>query len=320
MKKVLLLSGISYLLLVSCGTSVSLTDNYFEDENYYDPTLPLPLFALPNNGPALEELGEDDLDAIWQGTTANGYNFPNTPTYTRNYWTTGFGRINSPYWSINSMGSWNTFGWNSPMGLSPWGNFWMPMGYNSLGMGGFGYDPYGYNPNSYTPYGYNPYGYNPYMYGYGYGYGYNPYGWNNGWASSGNSNNNTPTRPGINYGGSRPSKYGRSGGGSSINGRTTVDTDQSIGARTLRAIEQLSEPTTPKANSSRPTTRTRPTQSTYERPTNTQSYDRSVNERSWSQPSQSTRSSDNSSRSYSPSNSSGRSSSGSSGAGGSRRR
>jgi hypothetical protein len=141
MKKVLLLSGISYLLLVSCGTSVSLTDNYFEDENYYDPTLPLPLFALPNNGPALEELGEDDLDAIWQGTTANGYNFPNTPTYTQNYWTTGFGRINSPYWSINSMGSWNTFGWNSPMGLSPWGNFWMPMGYNSLGMGGFGYDP-----------------------------------------------------------------------------------------------------------------------------------------------------------------------------------
>ena len=134
MKKVLLLSGISYLLLVSCGTSVSLTDNYFEDENYYDPTLPLPLFALPNNAPVLEELGEDDLDAIWQGTTANGYNFPNTPTYTQNYWTTGFGRINSPYWSINSMGSWNTFGWNSPMGLSPWGNFWMPMGYNPFGM------------------------------------------------------------------------------------------------------------------------------------------------------------------------------------------
>jgi hypothetical protein len=262
-------------------------------------------------------LGEDDLDAIWQGTTANGYNFSNTPTYTRNYWTTGFGRINAPYWSINSMGSWNTFGWNSPMGLSPWGNFWMPMGFNSLGMSGFGYDPYGYNPYSYNPYGYNPYGYNPY--GYGYGYGYNPYGWNNGWTNTGNSNNNTPTRPGINYGGSRPSKYGRSGGGSAINGRTAVDTDQSIGARTLRAIEQLSEPTTPKANSSRPTTRTRPTQSTYERPTNTQSYDRSVNERS-SQPSQSTRSSNNSSRSYSPSNSSGRSSSSSSGAGGSRRR
>ena len=256
---------------------MSLTDNYFEDENYYNPTLPIPLFALPNNGPALEELGEDDLDAFWQGTTSNGYSFPNTPSYTQNYWTTGFGRITSPYWSINSMGSWNTFGWNSPMGLSPWGNFWMPMGYN-------------------------------------------PYGWNNGWASSGNSNNNTPTRPGINYGGARPSKYGRSGGGSAINGRTTVDNDQSIGARTLRAIEQLSEPTTPKVNSSRPTTRSRPTQSTYERPTDTQTYDRSNNDRSWSQPSQSTRSNNNSSRSYSPSNSSGRSSSGSSGAGGSRRR
>lgn len=313
MKKVLLLSGISYLLLVSCGTSVSLTENYFEDENYYNPTLPLPLFALTNNGPAMEEYSEENFDDIWQGSTAKGYNFPNTPTYRQTtYWTNGFGRINSPYWSINAMGSWNTFGWNSAMGLSPWGNFWMPMGYNPFGMGGFGYDPYGYNP-----YGYNAYGYNPY--GYGYGYGYNPYGWSNGWANTGNSNNNTPTRPGINYGGSRPSKYGRNGGGSAINGRTTVNTDQSIGARTLRAIEQLSEPTTPTANSSRPTTRTRPIQSTYERPANSQTYDRSVNERSWTQPSQSTRSNDNSSRSYSPSNS-GRSSSSSSGAGGSRRR
>ena len=312
MKKVLLLSGISYLLLVSCGTSVSLTENYFEDENYYNPTLPLPLFALPNNGTGLEELGEENLDAIWQGNTANGYNFPNTPTYSQNYWSNGFGRINSPYWSINSMGSWNTFGWNSQMGLSPWGNFWMPMGFNSLGMGGLGYDPYGYNPYGYSPFGYNPYGYNPYSYN----YGYNPYGWNNGWVNTGN---NTPPRPGINYGGSRPSRYGQSGGGSAINGRTAVDTDQSIGARTLRAIQQLSVPTTPKGNSSRPTNRVRPTQSTYERPTSTQTFDRSVNDRSWTQPSQSTRSNGNSSRSYSPSNS-GRSSSGSSGAGGSRRR
>ena len=312
MKKVLLLSGISYLLLVSCGTSVSLTENYFEDENYYNPTLPLPLFALPNNGTGLEELGEENLDAIWQGNTANGYNFPNTPIYSQNYWSNGFGRINSPYWSINSMGSWNTFGWNSQMGLSPWGNFWMPMGFNSLGMGGLGYDPYGYNPYGYSPFGYNPYGYNPYSYN----YGYNPYGWNNGWVNTGN---NTPPRPGINYGGSRPSRYGQSGGGSAINGRTAVDTDQSIGARTLRAIQQLSVPTTPKGNSSRPTNRVRPTQSTYERPTSTQTFDRSVNDRSWTQPSQSTRSNGNSSRSYSPSNS-GRSSSGSSGAGGSRRR
>ena len=312
MKKVLLLSGISYLLVVSCGTSVSLTENYFEDENYYNPTLPLPLFALPNNGTGLEELGEENLDAIWQGNTANGYNFPNTPTYSQNYWSNGFGLINSPYWSINSMGSWNTFGWNSQMGLSPWGNFWMPMGFNSLGMGGLGYDPYGYNPYGYNPFGYNPYGYNPYSYN----YGYNPYGWNNGWVNTGN---NTPPRPGINYGGSRPSRYGQSGGGSAINGRTAVDSDQSIGARTLRAIQQLSEPTTPKGNSSRPTNRVRPTQSTYERPTSTQTFDRSVNDRSWTQPSQSTRSNGNSSRSYSPSNS-GRSSSGSSGAGGSRRR
>ena len=304
MKKVLLLGSISYLLLVSCGTSVSLTDNYFEDENYYNPTLPLPLFALPNNGPALEELGEDNLDAIWQGTTANGYNFPNTPTYTQNYWTTGFGRINGPYWFINSMGSWNTFGWNSPTGLSPWGNFWMPMGFNSLGIGGFGYDPYGYNP-----YGYNPYSYN---------YGYNPYSWNNGWANAGN-NNNSPSRPGINYGGSRPSKYGRRKGSSSINGRTTLNTDQSIGARTLRVIEQLSEPTTTKANNYSPTTRRRPIQNNNEHSNSAKNYKRSEDYRSLSQPSQSTRSSSNSSKSYSPGNS-GRNSSGSNGAGGSRRR
>lgn len=304
MKKVLLLGSISYLLLVSCGTSVSLTDNYFEDENYYNPTLPLPPFALPNNGPALEELGEDNLDAIWQGTTANGYDFPNTPTYTQNYWTTGFGRINSPYWFINSMGSWNTFGWNSPTGPSPWNNFWMPMGFNSLGMGGFGYDPYGYNP-----YGYNPYSYN---------YGYNPYSWNNGWANAGN-NNNSPSRPGINYGGSRPSKYRRSNGSSSINGRTTLNTDQSIGARTLRVIEQLSEPTTTEANNYRSTTRRRPIQKNNEHSNRTKNYNRSEDYRSLSQPSQSTRSSSNSAKSYSPGNS-GRNSSGSKGAGGSRRR
>ena len=32
-------------MLSSCGTSVSLTDNYFEDENYYNPALPAPRFA-----------------------------------------------------------------------------------------------------------------------------------------------------------------------------------------------------------------------------------------------------------------------------------
>ena len=45
MKGVLLL-GISYALLTACGTHVSLTENYFEDENFYNPTLPSPQFAL----------------------------------------------------------------------------------------------------------------------------------------------------------------------------------------------------------------------------------------------------------------------------------
>lgn len=45
MKGVLLL-GISYALLTACGTHVSLTENYYEDENFYNPTLPSPQFAL----------------------------------------------------------------------------------------------------------------------------------------------------------------------------------------------------------------------------------------------------------------------------------
>ena len=318
MKKVLLLSSISYLLLVSCGTSVSLTENYFEDENYYNPELPLPSYALKSQTPS-NSYSESDYDAIWQGSTANGYDFPNTPSYGRNnYWTNGFGRINAPLWTINSMGSWSTRGWNNNgfgMGLSPWSPMWM----NPYAFDPYGYDPYGYN-YGYNPYGYNPYGYNP--------YGYNGWGWNNGWSSNGSNWSNgsngtgttTPPRPGINYGGSRPSKYNRSSGNSATNGRVQAPTDQSIGARTLRTIEQLTAPTTEvQSSNTRPTPRTRPTERTYSPTTTTRTYERTT-ERSWSQPTESSRSvNSNSSRSYSPSNS-GRSSSTSSGAGGSRRR
>ena len=40
MRKGVFLLAISYALLVSCSSAVSLADNYAEDENYYDPTLP----------------------------------------------------------------------------------------------------------------------------------------------------------------------------------------------------------------------------------------------------------------------------------------
>jgi len=307
MKKVLLLSSISYLLLVSCGTSVSLTENYFEDENYYNPELPIPTYALKKEAPS-NGYSESDYDAIWQGTTSNGYAFPNTPTYGRqNYWTNGFGRIHAPLWTINSMGSWSTFGWNNnAMGMSPWSAMWMNP---------YAYDPYGYDPYSYN-YGYNTYGYNP--------YGFNGWGWNNGWSSTGGTNGSnataTPPRPGINYGGSRPNKYTRSSGGSSTNGRVEKPKDQSIGARTLRAIEQFSEPTNNvNARSSTPVQRTRPTERSYTPSTTTRSYE-GTQDRSWSRPTETSRSvNSNAGQNYSPS-SSGRSSSTSSGAGGSRRR
>ena len=76
---------------------------------------------------------------------------------------------------------------------------------STYGNGGFGYDPYGY------PYGYNLTG--TILTGITVGYNFTVEQW---LGEFWKRNNNTPTRPGINYGGARPSKYGRSGGGSAI--------------------------------------------------------------------------------------------------------
>lgn len=210
MKKPILLLFISSLMLSSCGSSVSLTENYYEDENYYNPALPAPRFA---NAKAMGSMdGEPYLDEdyalIWegeqplvsapfQGSNNNWWN------NSRSHWTPGFGTFFYPQWN-NTMGfnSWNTmnghpYGWN-----------------NGIGMGGFSpytYGSYGWN-NGWTM-GYNPYGYNSY------GYGYNAW---NGVTNFGNttaSSSNEPTRTGINYGGRRPNKYRRNGGQGSINGR-----------------------------------------------------------------------------------------------------
>ncbi len=68
MRKGVFLLAISYALLVSCSSAVSLADNYAEDENYYDPTLPSPQFArtsltLP------QSYSEEELDDIWTNPT-----------------------------------------------------------------------------------------------------------------------------------------------------------------------------------------------------------------------------------------------------------
>ena len=68
MRKGVFLLAISYALLVSCSSAVSLADNYAEDENYYDPTLPSPQFArtsltLP------QSYSEEELDDIWTNST-----------------------------------------------------------------------------------------------------------------------------------------------------------------------------------------------------------------------------------------------------------
>ena len=54
---------ISCLVLTSCSNAISLIDNFAEDENYYDPTLPSPQFArtslsLPH------VYTEEDMDAL----------------------------------------------------------------------------------------------------------------------------------------------------------------------------------------------------------------------------------------------------------------
>ena len=221
MKKPILLLFISSLMLSSCGSSVSLTENYYEDENYYNPTLPAPRFA---NAKAMgsidnEPYMDEDFALIWEGeqpfvsAPLQGSN-NNWWNNGRSYWTPGFGTFYYPRWN-------NGIGFNS----------WNSMGGHQYGYNGIGYDPYGWNNGmgmgGFAPYNFGPagwnngwtMGYNPYGY-YPYNYGYNAW---NGVTNFGNttaSSSNEPTRTGINYGGRRPNKYRRSGGQGSANGRT----------------------------------------------------------------------------------------------------
>ena len=157
MKKPILLLFISSLMLSSCGTSVSLTDNYFEDENYYNPALPAPRFAGAKSMGVMdsEPYTEDDYALIWegeqsmlvtplQGSSSNWWNNG------RSYWTPGFGTYYYPQWN-NGMG----------------GNAWSSMGYHTSG-----YNSFGWNNN----WGMQPFGYNPYGWNNTWGMGYNPYG------------------------------------------------------------------------------------------------------------------------------------------------
>ncbi len=64
MRKGIFLLVISCLVLTSCSNAISLADNFAEDENYYDPTLPSPQFArtslsLPH------VYTEEDMDGFW---------------------------------------------------------------------------------------------------------------------------------------------------------------------------------------------------------------------------------------------------------------
>lgn len=232
MKKHLLFLGLSYALLSACGTPVSLTENYFEDENYYNPALPSPHFSaasIPNTpSPPNADL---DFDRYWsqdndrvtedqfnqgiRGGMNNGFGaMPPYPLAGTSFWQW---RLMQQHFMFNSNS------WNNPYyGNSMWHDPWNPYG-NAWGMGYVNnwnhlWYPLG-NYGWYDPW--NPYGFGL-GYGNGYGYGSNPV-WtnssNNGW-----SNGSTTTRSGTNYGGRRPSKYNKATGSSSSSGRTAGST------------------------------------------------------------------------------------------------
>ena len=320
MKKPILLLFISSLMLSSCGTSVSLTANYFEDENYYNPALPAPRFASAKAMGTMdsEPYTDEDFALIWegeqplvsaplQGSTNAWWNNG------RSYWTPGFGTFFYPQWN-NTMGlnSWNSMGGYHPYGYNGFG--YDSFGWNSgMGMGGFSpyaFDPYGWNNGwnsgwgmGYNPYGYTPYGYNPY------GFGWNAWNGVTNFGSTASSPSNEPTRTGINYGGRRPNKYRRSGGQGSTSGRTdnystdwrapTVQAPNTAPVSTSRGWAQplvetaqkslRTSATTSPRGSSRPSTTVKPAPSVrsevnYSQPNTRSTYERSGNYRVESAP------------------------------------
>ena len=220
MRKGIFLLVISCLVLTSCSNAISLADNFAEDENYYDPTLPSPQFArtslsLPH------VYTEEDMDGFWtdssETSTRASNHLNNTGLYGSpgsnwgvgnnsqfggpfsffggngsifNPWSAG----NSSPWFLNNGWGYNN-GWNSYH--TSWNNGW------GHGM----YDPYSY--------GWNPYG--------------NSCGWNNGWGNnngwtntgtSGSGSGTTNSSIKTNYSGSRPTKYQSFRGSGSSSGRT----------------------------------------------------------------------------------------------------
>ncbi len=255
MRKGVFLLAISYALLIGCSSAVSLADNYAEDENYYDPTLPSPQFARTSMTLS-QSYSEEELDDIWtnssevivpENSSQGGILWNNTPSSGLS--NTGFNSFNRPGSSFSFFGGtgsminqWSP--WNNPAWVlnNGWG-----MGYTyGPGYGwnnGWGWhDPFGWNNGWNNGWGYS---YDPYRYG----YGYNPYGWNNGWgwnnnswsSTGGNSSGtgttsttttNSTTR--TNYGNRRPSKYTSTRGAGVSSGRntgTTSGTTKSTGWR-----------------------------------------------------------------------------------------
>ncbi|HBB81514.1 MAG TPA: hypothetical protein DCZ98_06765, partial [Cryomorphaceae bacterium] len=165
MKNGVLLLGISYALLTACGTNVSLTENYFEDENFYNPSLPSPQFALESLK-SNDIYSELDYDQFWDttGQVMTSKTGVNT------------GRSNRGGYGISTNSSFiqtNSFGWGQGLGYgiphmfgSTWYNPWQlgPSNYwNEFMFGGYGH-------NSLNPY---PYGFSNNGYGYNNGFGYN---------------------------------------------------------------------------------------------------------------------------------------------------
>ena len=329
MYKPILLLFISSLILSSCGTSVSLTDNYYEDENYYNPALPAPRFASAKSLGTMdaEPYTDEDYSLIWEGEqplVSTPLQSSNTNWWNngRSFWTPGFGTFFYPQWN-NSTGfnSWNTVGGYHPYAYNSFG--YDPYGWNNgMGMGGFSpytYDPYGWNTNwgnSYNPYGYNSYG-----------YGWNAWNGVTNFGTTTSSPSNEPTRSGINYGGRRPNKYRRSGGQGSTNGRTDNFTSdwrsqhiQETGTTSVPVSRGWAQPliegaqkslknsaTMRPAGSSRPTSaqpsRTVRTNQNYSQPNSRSNYERSASYRNDRSPSSRSMRNSNSSAPASPSRS-----------------
>ena len=144
---------------------MSLTENYFEDENFYNPTLPSPQFALESLK-STDIYSELDYDQFWD-TTAQAVT-SETGDHT--------GRSNRGGYGMSSNATvfqTNSFGWGQGLGYgiphmfgSTWYNPWQlgPSNYwNEFMFGGYGH-------NSLNPY---PYGFTNNGYGFNNGFGYN---------------------------------------------------------------------------------------------------------------------------------------------------